>query len=104
MAEFSWILPAAATSTSPTPVSPDLSGADELGDLRLTWSNDTGDADLSLTGTDLSTDRGIATAMALSLFPDRRAEAGDVPPSGDPSDRRGWWADQFAEVEGDHIG
>ncbi|MGN6103731.1 MAG: phage GP46 family protein, partial [Kofleriaceae bacterium] len=47
---------------------------------------------------------GLMTAVAVSLFTDRRAEIDDRPPSGDPRDRRGWWADQFAEVAGDKIG
>jgi phage gp46-like protein len=44
------------------------------------------------------------TAVLLSLFTDRRAETDDVPPSGDNRDRRGWWGDQFATIEGDRIG
>ncbi len=80
------------------------SSAVQLADLALTWSNTTGDADLSLIDSDLASDRGLMTAVALSLFSDRRANDDDVPPSGDPRDRRGWWADQFSEVEGDKIG
>jgi phage gp46-like protein len=78
------------------------------GDLALTWSNTTADADLSVVASDvdfdLETDRGLATAVLLSLFTDRRAETDDKPPSGDARDRRGWWADEFAVVEGDLIG
>ncbi len=76
------------------------------GDLALTWSNATGDADLSLIefASDLTTDRGLITATALSLFTDRRAETDDQPPSGDPRDRRGWWADQLAVIKGDRFG
>ena len=74
------------------------------GDLALTWSNATGNADLSTVDFDLATDQGLVTAMELSLFTDRRAEPDDKPPSGDPRDRRGWWADEFAEVEGDKFG
>lgn len=80
------------------------SSALQLADLALTWSNTTGDADLSLIDSDLASDRGLATAVALSLFTDRRAETDDTPPSGDARDRRGWWADQFAAVESDRIG
>lgn len=87
-------------------------GADDLaGDLKLTWSNALGSADLSIIALDLAgdaldlaTDRGLQTAVLISLFTDRRAEDDDMPPSGDPNDRRGWWGDQFAEVEGDRIG
>jgi phage gp46-like protein len=80
------------------------------GDLALVWSNELGSADLSLEldvgglAMDLTTDRGLTTAVLLSLFLDRRAETDDKPPSGDSTDRRGWWGDQFAEVEGDKIG
>lgn len=80
------------------------SSALQLADLALTWSNVTGDADLSLIDSDLASDRGLMTAALLSLFTDRRAEVDDKPPSGDPRDRRGWWADEFLEVEGDKYG
>lgn len=78
-------------------------------DLALVWAN--GSADLSIVAIDtpaldfdLASDRGLATAVLLSLFTDRRAQDDDKPPSGDATDRRGWWADQFATVEGDRIG
>lgn len=80
------------------------SSATQLGDLALTWSIDFGNADLSMIDSDLASDRGIETAVLLSLFLDRRADDDDVPPSGDPNDRRGWWADEFAENAGDLIG
>lgn len=80
------------------------SSALRLADLALTWSNTTGDGDLSLIDSDIASDRGLATAVILSLFTDRRAETDDKPPSGDERDRRGWWADQFAATEGDRIG
>lgn len=80
------------------------SSAIQLGDLALTWSNVNGDADLSLIDSDLASERGLLTAVLLSLFLDRRAEADDKPPSGDARDRRGWWADQFAAVVGDRVG
>jgi len=80
------------------------SSATQLADLALTWSVERGDADLSMIDDDLASDRGLETAVALSLFTDRRAEPDDQPPSGDERDRRGWWADQFSAVEGDRIG
>lgn len=80
------------------------SSAVQLADLALVWSNETGTADLSMIDLDLASDRGLMTAMVISLFTDRRAETDDVPPSGDTKDRRGWWADRFADVEGDLIG
>lgn len=81
-----------------------ISSALQLADLALTWDAARGDADLSLIDSDLASDRGLETAVLLSLFTDRRAERDDRPPSGDARDRRGWWADQFADVEGDRIG
>jgi phage gp46-like protein len=74
------------------------------GDIALTWDPALGNADVTLTNWDLTTDRGLQTAVLLSLFTDRRALDDDIPPSGDSTDRRGWWADEFAEVEGDLIG
>jgi phage gp46-like protein len=68
------------------------------------WNSVTGDADVAMIDSDLASDRGLVTAVLLSLFTDRRAESDDVPPSGDEGDRRGWWADQFATPEGDKIG
>lgn len=75
-----------------------------LADLALVWDQALGSADLAMIDSDLASDAGMETAVLLSLFTDRRAEPDDVPPSGDPTDRRGWWADQFADVEGDRIG
>lgn len=75
-----------------------------LGDLALTWDLAQGNADLSMIDGDLATDRGLETAILLSLFLDRRADVDDKPPSGDASDKRGWWADEFLPVEGDKYG
>lgn len=80
------------------------SSALQLADLALTWSIATGDADLALIDADLASDIGLETAVMLSLYCDRRAEPDDLPPSDDARDRRGWWADQFADVPGDLIG
>lgn len=80
------------------------SSAIQLADLALTWDIRLGVADLSMIDSDLASDRGLETAVLLSLFTDRRAQPDDVPPSGDPNDRRGWWADQFLPVEGDRFG
>lgn len=78
------------------------SSALQLADLALVWSGTS--ADLAMIDSDLASDAGLETAVLLSLFTDRRAEDDDEPPSGDPNDRRGWWADQFAVVEGDLFG
>jgi phage gp46-like protein len=80
------------------------SSAIRLADLALTWSITNGAADLSMIDSDIASDEGLLTAILLSLFTDRRADVDDVPPSGITSDRRGWWADQFADVERDLFG
>jgi phage gp46-like protein len=81
---------------------PATSSAVLLADLALVWGGTS--ADLAMIDSDLASDAGMTTAVLLSLFTDRRCEDDDVPPSGDPNDRRGWWADQFAAVEGDRFG
>lgn len=80
------------------------SSAIHLADLALEWDDRAAAADLVMIDGDLASDGGLRTAVLLSLFLDRRAEPDDRPPSDDPNDRRGWWADQFAEVDGDRIG
>lgn len=47
--------------------------------------------DLALDGYDLAKEDGLRTAVIISLFTDRRAEADDEIPDGS-DDRRGWWA------------
>lgn len=76
-----------------------------VGDLALVWDPAAGGADLAIDAAadDLLSDEGLHTAILLSLFLDRRAEPDDVLPDGG-TDRRGWWADEFAEVQGDQIG
>lgn len=72
-----------------------------MGDVALAWGS--GFADLAIVDDDIASDEGLRTAALLSLFTDRRAEADDPLP-GEDGDRRGWWADEFATVEGDRIG
>src|SRR5262249_37421311 len=59
--------------------------------------------DLALDAGDLAAERGLATAIAVSLFCDRRARPDDELPPGQ-SDRRGWWADAFADAQTDPYG
>ena len=73
------------------------------GDIKLSWSNDSLEADVSIEENDLATHDGLETAVIISLFSDRRLEDADILPPGETS-RRGWWADQFEEVEADKIG
>lgn len=71
-------------------------------DFALEWFID-GAADLVIEDDDLKADEGLRTSILLSLFTDRRAEADDELPA-DDGDRRGYWADEFAEVEEDRMG
>lgn len=74
-----------------------------MSDIGLFWDAAFGAADLRVASNDLATDGGLETAVLLSLFTDRRAEEGDVLPSGE-TDRRGWWADELPAVAGDRHG
>lgn len=74
-------------------------------DIKLIYKdlgNNLGMFDVGLAKHDLGTDEGLYTAVVVSLFTDRRAENDDILPGGD--DRRGWWGDSFAEIDGDKIG
>lgn len=74
-----------------------------MADLALAWIPAEGCADLVVEGDDLAGDDGLHTAVLLSIFTDRRAEDDDALPS-EGGDRRGWWADEFAETDGDLFG
>lgn len=50
--------------------------------------------DLALASTDLSTEDTLASAVLVSLMCDRLAEPYEVQPG---EDRRGWWADAYAD-------
>jgi phage gp46-like protein len=73
------------------------------GDIALIWDPRELAADLATEWNDLENGDEIKSGVLLSLFLDRRAEAGDVLPDG-ANDHRGWWADEFADVDGDRIG
>ncbi len=57
--------------------------------------------DFTLIKGDLEREEGIGTAVLMSLFTDRRADESDEI---DNEDKKGWWGDLVAEVEGDLIG
>jgi phage gp46-like protein len=63
-------------------------------DLALIWDPVNGRADFAMnaTGSDLLLDNGLQTAVIISLFCDRLADAADTIPDG-TGDRRGWWGD-----------
>lgn len=71
--------------------------------LKLTWNNDTLDADISLAANgDLTLEEGLETMAIVCLFTDRRANDDDVLPDynspEDPGsgDKRGWLGDHYA--------
>lgn len=62
-------------------------------DVATVWNSSTMAGDWILAAPALLADDGLRTAIAISLFTDRRADDGDTLPwPGDP-DRRGWWGD-----------
>lgn len=71
-----------------------IQGSDFFG---FDWARDTA-------GPGLAMDDGLQSAVAISLFTDRRADINDLPPSTPGTERRGWWGDSFADVPGDRIG
>ena len=74
-----------------------------MSDIRTQFVDMSKRADYALDALGLVADSGLQTAVILSLFTDRRANADDVLP-GDPADRRGWWADAYPMLPGDKIG
>lgn len=70
-------------------------------DVKIKFDNDLKEGDVILGNGDLERDEGLESAVLISLYTDRRAEDSDPY---DNKDKRGWWADQIAEIEGDLIG
>lgn len=78
-------------------------------DIGLAFNSDLFEFDLVLEqntqGYDLQGDNGLLTAVIISLFTDRRANADDELPDlrpGDPcshADLRGWWGDHIFEED-----
>lgn len=63
--------------------------------------------DWAIADGDIAVDDGLDTAVAISLFTDRLANADDALPD-NTGDRRGWWGDAYldplADGSSDHIG
>lgn len=74
------------------------------GDIQIKWSSadHNGDFVLDENAADISTDIGLETAIVISLFTDRRAEAAELPIK--ETSRRGWWGDAVADISKDEIG
>lgn len=64
-------------------------------DLGLFWSGLA--SDCAIEGGDLAGEKGLETAIILSLFCDARARDDDILPDGTDF-RRGWWADSLAPL------
>lgn len=63
-------------------------------DLALTYDPKLQAFDLALAGTDLAAEDTLASAVLVSLLCDRLAATYEVKPG---EDRRGWWADAYAD-------
>ncbi len=72
-------------------------------DIATLWDNTAMRGDLAFDGALLTAEAGLYTAVLHSLFTDRAAKADDLLPWGS-ADRRGWWGDVLARVDGDQYG
>lgn len=61
------------------------------------------DGDIALEDGDLVVENSLGSALLISLFTDRRADADELARFGG-DDPRGWWADSLALVPGDECG
>lgn len=66
-------------------------------DLALQLDQDADALDIALASGDLAGNDGLATAVAVSLWSDGRAQADDALPD-NTGDRRGWWADGYTDA------
>lgn len=74
-----------------------------MGDIALILADDINTGfDIEIKNGDLSGDEGLETAVAISLFTDRRVTDEDLPPG--TKDKKGWWGDMFPETDQDKIG
>lgn len=66
-------------------------------DIATGWNAADLRGDWSIASADLASDAGLQTAIAISLFTDRRAAPDDVLPDPRETDPRGWWGDLVLE-------
>jgi len=71
-----------------------------LSDIALFINNNV--FDLSIENGDLAADDGLETAVAISLFTDKRVTDEELPTL--ETNKRGWWGDIFSDVDQDQIG
>ena len=72
-----------------------------MSDLAFLANGDL-DADLKIENGDYSEDKGLQTAVLISLYTDRYVDPEDLPPN--ISDPQGWWGDSLLDKEGDRWG
>lgn len=77
--------------------------ADLMTDVALAFTSPDLMPDIAVADGRLVAEHGLTTAVVLSLFVDRLAEADD-PLAVEDGDRRGWWGDVVPPVVGDRIG
>lgn len=65
-------------------------------EIRITSGASPLETEIRIVRNDIETDEGLESAVAISLFLDARATAGDELPEGE-TDRRGYWGDEFIE-------
>lgn len=65
-------------------------------DIRISSGEVAFETDFRIVLNDIESDEGLEGAVAISLFLDARAGAGDELPDGE-TDRRGYWGDEFIE-------
>ena len=58
--------------------------------------------DLNISNGDLEGDNGLETAVAISIFTDKRVTDEELPQL--ETKKRGWWGDMYPEVDQDQIG
>lgn len=68
-----------------------------MSDITTTWIVQSGTGDWSISGGALTSGDDLETAVLISLFTDRVADASDILPDGS-GDRRGWWGDDGEDV------
>ena len=74
-----------------------------MSDIKTLFIDMSRGIDYVLQSSLLENDNGLDTAVILSLFTDARARDDDTLPVGQ-TDRRGWWADVYADYSGDRFG
>lgn len=75
-----------------------------MSDLKMVYDPNLQEGDLVFSDNDLQTEEGLATAVLMSLFTDRRALDDDELPDTRSDDKRGWWGDLIDGITDDLIG